>query len=132
MVDVFRLMLLSLLFSSLLLPGFFAAFISRLAFLVASLTSVLHAYELELGTKHLLLTAIVEMIQSTPTQADLPIQDTLLQLANNTTPATSQPSKRPSLDTLELYLATWVMEPNLSSELITQTSFLLDSHLSTK
>jgi len=105
---------------------------------VAALKSVVRLYERELHSKHLILHALDNMLHSSDAEND---QDgvgidpsatqghLLLPLPSSDAEALAAVRTPSTVHALELYLSSWMMEPELDSETIMTVQHLWESQL---
>jgi len=108
------------------------------SFSVTALSSVVRLYERELHSKHLILHALDNMLHSSDADGDEQQQDAgtgastsqlLLPLPAPGAAALAATRTPSSVHSLELYLSSWMMEPELDSETMVTVQHLWESQL---
>ena len=101
---------------------------------MSALSSIVRLYERELHSKHLILHALDNMVHSSDVdgdeqQADSSASQLLLPLPAPGASALAATRTPSSVHSLELYLSSWMMEPELDSETLVTVQHLWESQL---
>lgn len=114
----------------------FVLLVSFFILSVTALASVVRLYERELHSKHLILHALDNMVHNSDedargSDAQAQVQQQLLPLPPTSAGAFALAQTRTpsSVHSLEFYLASWMMEPELDSETLVTVQHLWESQL---